>query len=117
MAVPDINITRGDSESIRFELTDDGVAVDLTGSTVFFTAKPALTDDDTDSTAVIHVEVTSHTDPTNGITTIPLSATDTDVAPGTYYYDIQVKKADDTIVSIRYRLLKVWADVTRRTTV
>jgi hypothetical protein len=112
---PDINITRGDDTSIGFELTNNGVPVDLTGSTVFFTAKPALTDDSGDTNAVISVEVTNHTDPTNGITSIPLTATDTDVDPAEYYYDIQVKKQDTTIVSIRYRKLKVWADVTRRT--
>lgn len=113
---PDLNITRGDTVSINFELTLDGEPVDLTGATVFFTAKPTLDADDTDAAAVISVEVSSFTDPTSGTAVIPLTATDTDVTPAEYYYDVQVKKADATIVSIRYRLLKIWADVTRRTT-
>jgi hypothetical protein len=112
---PDIDIIRGDSSSIDFTLTDNGSPVDLTGATVFFTAKPALSNDVSDNTAVISVEVTDHSDPTNGATVIPLSATDTDVTPGEYYYDIQVKKLDATIVSIRARKLEVFADVTRRT--
>lgn len=113
---PDIELIRGDSASIGFTITDDGTAVDLTGSTVFFTAKPTLDADATDAAAVISVEVTSHTDPTNGITSIPLTASDTNVTPGEYFYDVQVKKADNSIISIKYRKLEVVADVTRRTT-
>lgn len=105
---PDLWFIRGDSNSINFT-----VSMDLTDATVFFTAKPT-TDDDADSTAVIEVEVTSHTDPTNGITVIPLSAAVMDVPPGKYYYDIQVKKGDE-VVSIPTRRLEILPDVTRRT--
>lgn len=110
----DLTIIRGDTEDIGFELKNDGVAVDLTGSSVYFTAKPALTADNDDNTAVIQVEVISHTDPTNGITVIPLTPSDTDVTPGTYYYDIQIKSATGVITSIKHRQLEVIADVTRR---
>lgn len=112
----DLIIIRGDTSSINFSLADNGEPVDLTDATVYFTAKPALTDDATDSTAVIAVEVTSHTDPTNGKTVIPLTATNTNVTPGEYFYDIQVKAADGTITSIPTRKMRVDADVTRRTT-
>jgi hypothetical protein len=111
----DISLIRGDTSSITFELTEGGTPSDLTGSTVFFTAKPALTNDITDTTAVIAIEVTNHSDPTNGITIIPLTSSDTDVNPGLYYYDIQVKRQDNSIVSIPNRQLEVFADVTRRT--
>lgn len=110
----DITLIRGDSSSIDFTLTDNNSPVDLTGATVFFTAKPALTNDVSDNTAVITVEVTSHTNPTAGETTIPLSDTDTDVTPGEYYYDIQVKRDGNVITSIHYRKLEIVADVTRR---
>ncbi len=112
---PDITLIRGDTSSIDFQLTDNNTPVDLTGATVFFTAKPALTNDTTDSTAVIEVEVTTHTDPINGKTVIPLSSTDTDITPGIYYYDIQIKRDTNIITSIRARKLEVVADVTRRT--
>jgi hypothetical protein len=111
---PDITLIRGDTSSIDFEFTSSGSAIDLTGATVFFTAKPDLTNDTTDSTAVISVEVTSHTDPENGQTIIPLTDDDTDVTPGIYLYDIQLKRADGTITSIPARKLEVVADVTRR---
>lgn len=111
---PDIKIIRGDSASIAFEFTEAGSPADLTGAIVFFTAKPELTDDVTDSSAVIAVEVTDPTDPTNGKTIIPLTDDDTDVAPGIYWYDIQVKRSDGTIASIPARKLEIVADVTRR---
>lgn len=116
---PDITLIKGDDRSIRFELIgEDGNPVDLTGSTVFFTAKSAFTDEDV--AAAISVTVSSFTseddDPTNGVVYIPLADTDTDVTAGEYYYDVQVKKADGTIVSIPYRKLKVIDDVTERTT-
>lgn len=109
---PDLFIIRGDSAAINFAMA----GVDLTGATVFFTAKPELTDDAADTNAVITKEVVSHTDPTNGTTIINLDPADTNVTPGIYYYDIQVKKADGQIVSIPARKLRIWADVTRRTT-
>ena len=109
---PDIFIIRGDSAAIGFAMA----STDLTGATVFFTAKPALTDDATDTNAVITKEVTSHTDTTNVRTSIDLDPTDTDVEPGIYFYDIQVKSASGAIVSIPARKMRIWADVTRRTT-
>lgn len=106
---PDLFIIRGDTVTINALFS----GVDLTGTTVFFTAKPALTDDTTDTNAVIAVEVTSHDDPTNGHTIIELSSTDTDVEPGDYYYDIQIKDGSE-ITSIPARKLRIYADVTRR---
>jgi hypothetical protein len=113
---PDIDIIRGDTSSIQFEFSEGGTPTDLTGATVYFTAKPALVNDVADSSAVIEVEVTSHTDPTAGKTLIPLTSTDTDVAAGVYFYDIQVKKANGDIISIPARKLEIFQDVTRRTT-
>lgn len=113
---PDIPIIRGDTQSIDFELTDNGSPVDLTDSIVFFTAKPALTNDVSDNTAVISIEVSVHSDPTAGKTVIPLTAQDTDVTPGIYFYDIQIKDVEDNITSIAARKLEVVSDVTRRTT-
>lgn len=106
----DLFLIRGDSKTIKFTIS----GYDLTGSTVFFTVKPDLTNDAGDTNAVITVEVTDHLNPTGGVTEIPLSASDTDVAPGTYYYDIQIKKGS-TVTSIPARKCIIYADVTRRT--
>jgi len=106
---PDLFIIRGDSYSIAVNM-----GMDITGGTVYFTAKPALTDDATDTTAVIAVQVTSHTNAAAGTTVIALTSANTNVVPGEYFYDIQVK-IGSAITSIPVRKLKVYADATRRT--
>jgi hypothetical protein len=108
---PDLFLIRGDSYSIPVSFS----GINLTGSTVFFTIKPALTNDADDTTAVLAIEVTSHDDPTNGHTIIPLTSTDTEIEPGEYYYDIQIKNGA-TVTSIPARKVKIVADVTRRLT-
>lgn len=108
---PDIFIVRGDTASISFSFS----GVDLTGATVFFTAKPEISNSADDSDATIEKDVTSHDDPENGVTTIPLTATDTNVTPGIYFYDIQIKSADGTITSIPVRKMQIFGDITRRT--
>ncbi len=112
-----LTIIRGDTTNITLTLTDqNGDAIDLTGATVFFTAKPDFDNDVADADAVITKEVSSHSDPTNGITVIPLTASDTNITPGIYQYDVQVKDAGGSIFSLPARQLKVIEDVTRRTT-
>lgn len=106
---PDLFIIRGDTYNIDFT-----AGMDITGGTVFFTAKPTIADEANDTTAVITVEVTDHSDPTNGVTVIPLSSSDTNIDPGEYFYDIQIK-VGSTVTSIPVRKLKVYGDVTRRT--
>jgi len=58
----DITLIRGDSRNINFTLT----GVNLTGATVFFTAKPTLANEETDATAVIEAQTSVFDDPTNG---------------------------------------------------
>ena len=84
------SVYRENTKNIR--LAFDGV--DLTGATVYFTVKTEADDNPTDTTAIIKKDVTTHTDAINGQTNIALTPSDTDVAPGDYFYDIKLKKAD-----------------------
>lgn len=59
---------------------------DITGWTFYFIAKEKM--DDPDSTAPIMKEITIHTNPTLGKTTIELEPTDTDIYCKNYYYSI-----------------------------
>jgi hypothetical protein len=102
-------LIRGDTRTINFSLP----GVDLTGGTIFFTAK-ITQDTPDDASAAIAIEVTDFTDPTNGNTIIPLSAEDTDITPGVYFYDIQFKDVNGNITSIPAGKFTVVADVTRR---
>lgn len=108
---PDIFIVRGDNHTITVTFSD----TDITGATVFFTVKSAIDAAADDSAASITKDVTSHSDPTNGVTLISLSNSDTNITPGLYYYDIQLKTAGGSIVSVPPRRLEIISDVTRRT--
>ncbi len=88
MASTDIKVFKGDDVTFTVTVTDsDGNAVDITGTTIWFTVKKNK--DDLDSDALIQKEVTSHTNPTGGISSIALTDADTGITPGQYFYDIQ----------------------------
>lgn len=97
----DLTIKRGTTYPITFEnKTAAGAPIDLTGATVYFTAKVADYDTDaTDTNATIKKDVTVHVDEqglpsaTAGISTILLLPADTQKNPATYNYDITVKYA------------------------
>lgn len=114
MTTTSMEIIRRDDTTINCVFKDaDGNAINITGYTIFFTVKENL--DDSDSDAKISKTVSSHTDPTNGATQITLSATDTNIDEGTYYYDFQMKTSGGTIQSTKRGILSVVQDVTVRT--
>lgn len=108
---------RGDSRNITVTfLQSDGVTpIDLTGGTVFFTVNATQNPTD-DTSAAIAKKVTSFTSPTSGVATISLTNADTqNIAPGTYYYDVQLKDASGNFVSSKQDQFIVIADTTRST--
>lgn len=108
-----ITIVRGDDRTLSLTFTDsDGVAINLTGSTIFFTVKERLTD--ADASAVISKTITSHTSPTLGKTNVVLTDSDTDIDAGIYYYDFQIKDSGGLISSTTPYILEILKDVTTR---
>lgn len=101
----DLTIKRGTTFPILFEnTTSTGAPIDLTGATVYFTAKSAEFDTDaSDTNAAIKKDVTEHVDENGlpsaaaGISTILLEPTDTTKTPGNYFYDITVKYASGVV--------------------
>jgi hypothetical protein len=84
-----LTIVRDSDVTIPFTLT----GVDLTGQTLFFTAKPASkldTTDPSDSNAVIKASTTAHDNAAQGLSHISLTGTasaganTTNVTPGEY---------------------------------
>ena len=73
-------------------------AVNITGSTVFFTVKPTTIT--TDANASLKKDVTSHTYPASGETDITLSSTDTSSLLGNYIYDIKIKLSTGLIYTL-----------------
>ena len=109
----DITIIRGDDRTLNITITEDGSVLDITGYTLFFTVKSCLTDIDT--AALISKDVTTHTNPTLGVTQVVLTNTDTDLTPDTYFYDMQLKTDTGSIISTGVGEFNIVYDVTRRT--
>lgn len=81
---------RGDDVTLNLTFKDaDGVAIDITLYTVFFTLKRNKYD--TDAQALVQKNITVHTAPLTGQTTISLTGAETAVLNGSYYYDIAYK--------------------------
>lgn len=90
------NIDRGTKYSITGTYSDDdGVAVDITSSAIYFTVKSEKFDTAAaDAGATISKNGTI-TDGPSGTYAITLTPTDTYVTPGNYYYSIKIDVADD----------------------
>jgi len=88
----DLEIYNKTTKAYELIFRRNGVAVNITGYTIYFTCKQSM--EDSDDNAEIKKDITSHFDATNGKTLIELSATDTDLI-GSYHYDIKYKDEDD----------------------
>ena len=104
---------RGDdlSFTLNFKDTDD-VEIVITGWTIFFTLKKKI--DDLDADAIISKTITSLTDPTHGITTVTIPASELTSLAGPYYYDFQFKNASGGIYTITSGIVTFMRDITRR---
>lgn len=120
----DLEIKRGTTYPITFQNTDSsGNPIDLTGATVYFTAKTAESDTDaTDTNAAITKTVTTHLDSAGvasaarGISTITLTSTQTNITPNSYFYDITVKYASGVVNTPIEGKLKIIGKPTNRST-
>lgn len=107
-------IYRGDNNTYTFSFKDNkGEPIPITGWKIYFTMKRDLSysDDEAD----LKIDVITHDDPENGISSIHLSNSQTDeLEPAMYFYDIQIKKPDNTVLTVIVGEIEVKADVTRR---
>jgi hypothetical protein len=111
----DLSIYRGDDKTWNLTFTDSaGLPIDLTSSVIYFTVKKKT--GDLDSAAYIAKNITSHSQATGGISAIALSDTDSDIAIGTYYYDIQLVDSAGSVTTITTGNFLVLRDITIRTT-
>lgn len=87
----DINleIVRKDTKNYRVILKRDGVAVDISGWTVYFTVKTDFNDADTDALISKNYLMPNNSDSQAGIGYLPLSSSDTNIAVGEYVYDMK----------------------------
>lgn len=111
-----ISIVRRDDKTINITCrnADTGNPIDITGYSIFFTVKSNTGQSDDD--ALISKKVTSHTDPTNGQTSINLTHDDTNIEEGSYLYDFQLVSPGNIVSSVEHDVFNVLNDVTIRTT-
>lgn len=86
-----IDIFRGNDHVLDLVFDDGGnpaSAIDITGYTFLFAVKRKTDIKKDDSAALITKDVTTHSDPTNGISEIELTDSDTDLEPDTYIYGV-----------------------------
>lgn len=109
-----LEIKRGDTWSRTLEFEDsNGARINITGWTIFFTAKVKA--DDPDASAVISKTITTLSNPTNGEAEIVLSYSDTNLTIGQYLFDIQVKTAANEIITVLEGIITITKDITVRT--
>ena len=89
----DLEVVKKTTKIYELIFKKDGVYEDITGWSIYFTAKANM--NDSDANAKISKTVTSHSDPTNGVTLITLEPADTDIDAGNYYYSMDWKDNDD----------------------
>ena len=86
-----MNIKRGNPYSATITVTNSsGIAYNLTDKTIFFTVKKAIDQNTDDSDAVITKDITEHTNAVSGITTLSLTALQTNIVPGDYNWDLRI---------------------------
>lgn len=90
------------------------LGMDLTGATVYFTAKTDYDDDMTDTSALIKKDITVHDDALNGISRLTLTSDETTIPTGKYKCDVHVKTADGTVIIYEPETLIIEPTVTLR---
>ena len=99
----ELSMYRGDTENITVEI--DGVVLD-TGDTIYFTVKKSIYTNVKSLQKVI-------TTFTNGKALISLDPADTDeLEYGTYAYDIQWTKADNSVITLLQSNITLLGEVT-----
>lgn len=90
-------------------------AYNITGASAFFTLKNF--ESDVDASAVLKVDWTTHSDPTNGKTLLTLTNAQTDdLVPREYWYDVQIKTSAGKVYTVACGKFTVYTDKTIRIT-
>ena len=87
-----LKISRRGTFSYEVIFKQNGAYYDITGWTIYFTVKTKM--EDSDANAKIKKKITTHSDPVNGKSLISLTATDTNITAGRYWYSIDYKDGD-----------------------
>jgi len=107
----DLALNKNCTKAYELIFTKNGVAKNITDWTIYFVVKKNFSD--SDAQAKINKKVTNHSDPTNGKTLIQLTASDTNLTPGQYYYSMDYKDDEgntDVLFSGKLKIRDVTLD-------
>jgi len=113
----------GDSYNLKYTITRDGLALDITGATAWFTVKESETELDSDaklqliSSNSAEIEIT---DPINGKLMVKFKGTgaaqkNTSDIAGLWDYDLQVLVGTE-VITVAYGKIEFLRNLTRATT-
>jgi len=89
MIKQDLELYRKSTKQYELFFTEDGIQMDITDWSIYFTVKTNMSD--TDVNAKIKKIVTEHVSAIEGKTLIELTPDDTNIPKGNYYYSIDYK--------------------------
>lgn len=106
----DMTTVRGDTKKFNISARDsDGQAFDLTGYTMTFTAKSDVDSDDAGAEIQVDAVVSSVSSGVGAFTLVP---SDTAVAIGDYFYDVQISDGASNVYTLVTGTLTVTQDIT-----
>ena len=112
------NVIRGDTRTVNltFLESDGSTPITLTGGTAYFTVQ-SVSDPPDDTTDIkfqlTATDATPFTSPTTGKHTFTLTHANTNIDPGTYWYDAQFVDSTGGYVSSYRGKFIVQSDITR----
>jgi len=101
----ELEIIRKSTKAYKLIFTKDGLSTDITGWTIYFTVKESM--EDSDENAKIAKTITTHANALSGIALVELTAADTDIAKGNYWYSFDYKTADDDEGAVNSGKIKI----------
>lgn len=96
-------IIRGNTQTVNLTVRDASSLPAIAESdTIYFTAKPQYDNDETDANAVIQKTMNAREvlTPETGVVSFKLSASELNIVPGKYVYDIVLKQADSDRITL-----------------
>lgn len=110
----DITRKRGDNYAIRFRVTENGIAMDITGATFRFTVDTRKDPPATDtSTQVFQVTGAIISPATNGIFEfVPTTVQMGNLTPKTYFFDVEMTRSGQVATLVKGKFI-IQQDITK----
>ena len=104
----DLALVKSDSKTYTLTIKDDGVAVDISGWSLYFTVKANYEDADVDAIITKNVIFPANASSVAGVGYLLLTEDDTDVALGNYKYDMKLISSEtsrETFLRGKYNII------------